>query len=266
MDFRNPFRMRRCDPGRAAVWVSGALALLSMAVLGAATRATSPTGAEVMEQALLATGGREAHAKLHNRVTRGFMEMPAMGLKATMTAYAAAPNLAYALFESPALGKIESGANGGTCWEISMMAGPRILDGDERAAVMRESVFNNTIHWKELYRQAETIGIDSVNGEACYKVLLTPNEGQPETHYFAVDSHLLLKAETTISSSMGSVKVETYPSDYREVDGVLIAHTSRQVIMGLQQMVIKSESVEHNVTLPEGIFDLPADIRALVDR
>jgi hypothetical protein len=242
------------------------LAILSMPLPGTTTHAALPAGEEVMEQAIMATGGREAYGKLHNRVIRGFMEMPAMGLKATMTAYAAAPDLAYAVFESPALGKIESGSNAGTCWEISMMAGPRILDGEERAAVMRESIFNNTIHWRDLYRKVETTGIDSVNGEACYKVLLTPNEGQVETHYFAVNSWLLLKAESTINSNVGSIRMETYPSDYREVDGILYAHSSRQVIMGIQQMVIKSETVEHNVALPEGIFDLPADIRALVGK
>jgi len=190
--------------------------------------------------------------------------MPSMGMSATMTNYAAAPNLAYALVESDALGKIENGCNGVTCWENMVMTGPRILSGEEAAMALRDATFQNLLEWRKLYAKAEVIGEETVAERNCYQLVMTPVSGKPETWFVDGETYLLAKLDMTIEAEMGSVSVVSYPSDYRDVDGIKVPFSTRQVLMGMQEMVFNFESVEHNVELPAGIFDLPDEIKALM--
>ena len=100
----------------------------------------------------------------------------------------------------------------------------------------------------------------------CYKIVLTPNQGSPETQYFDIANHLLRKTELTLKTDMGTIPVEAFPSDYREVDGLLIPYRSRQIIMGMQEMIFVTESIEHNVEIPAERFALPDEIKALMEK
>ena len=57
--------------------------------------------------------------------------------------------------------------------------------------------------------------------------------------------------------------IETFISDYRNIDGVLIAHRMVQKIAG-QEIVITLDSVKHNVEMPKDRFDAPAAIKELM--
>ena len=67
-----------------------------------------------------------------------------------------------------------------------------------------------------------------------------------------------------VKSEMGTISMDSFPSDYRDVDGVLVPFVNKQVVMGVQELVITAETVEWDVEIPEGLFDLPEEIKALV--
>ncbi len=222
-----------------------------------------PPAEQVLEKAIEATGGREAIKKITNRISIGSLEIPAMGIKAKMTTYSAAPNKVYSVAESDALGKLESGTDGDVFWEVTMMTGARIKQGEEKAAAQREARFYSDLEWRDLYKSVETVGRTEVAGHECYKLKMTPPEGKPEYHYYDTESYLLRKLESTVVSEMGEVTVEIFPEEYKEVDGVMLPYRSRQVLMGMQEMLFVTDSVEHNADLPADLFDLPAEIQAL---
>jgi hypothetical protein len=56
-----------------------------------------------------------------------------------------------------------------------------------------------------------------------------------------------------------------YFSDYKEVGGILLAHTERHIIAG-QEQILRMETVEHNAQIPSSRFNLPPEVQALVDR
>lgn len=60
------------------------------------------------------------------------------------------------------------------------------------------------------------------------------------------------------------IPVEVFISDYKEVDGILIPHKAILKALGLES-ILTIERVEHNVNMPEDIFRLPDEIRALLD-
>jgi hypothetical protein len=247
-------------------WVGVLLPLVVVVVAAGAQDAALPSGADVLERSIDAMGGRAALEQVRNRITFGSMELPAMGIKAKMVTYTASPNLFYSLVESDAIGRLESGSNGEICWDLTAMTGPRIKTGDEQAAAMREARFNSALHWRELYKDVQTVGIDTVESMPCYKLTLTPAQGDPETQYYDTQSYLLRKVDMIYSTEMGKVPIQTTVSDYRQADGILLPFKVRQLLMSVQEMIFVTDSVAQNVEIPADRFALPPDIQALADK
>lgn len=246
------------------------LALAGMAQMVAAqdakTKEKLPKGASVVDQFIKATGSPEAHAKIKNRVSVGTLEIVGAGIKAKMSQYAAQPDLVRIIIESETAGKMEQGVVDGVAWGLTVMTGPQIKEGDQRFLKIRESDFDGTVNWREHYKEAKCEGIETIDGKECYKVVLTPSEGPPVTNYYDRNTHLEVKSEISINSPMGRMAIESYPSDYKTVDGVVIAHKIRQVLGGMQEMLVVIDSIEHNAEIPPSRFEAPQEIRDLIEK
>ena len=196
-----------------------------------AEEAKLPGGEVILDKYVEATGGIEAYEKIHNRVTTATLELAQAGIKAKMTIYHAKPNKVYTQAEVDALGKIESGTNGDVAWELSMITGQKIKEGQERADALREAIFNKFAYWRKVYQKAECVGIEPIEGRSCYKVVMTPKTGTPQTFYFDQESNLLVKVESILEHQMGTIPIELFISDYKEVDGILLPHKAKAKIM-----------------------------------
>lgn len=222
-----------------------------------------PKGEAILEKYIEATGGRAAYAKIHNSITKGTMEIVSQGIKGALTVYAAAPSKMYSVFEIAAVGKFEEGTDGKVAWSTSAMQGPRVKESEERALALRSANFNPQIHWKESYKSAECVGVETVDGRVCYKVVMTPLEGKPETHYFEKDSGLMVRQTGVLKTPMGEVRVDDTIGDYRLESGILMPHSLNQTLAG-QQLKLTFTSIVFNADIPKDRFDLPPEIKALL--
>jgi hypothetical protein len=223
-----------------------------------------PDAEIILDRFVEATGGLKAYNRIKNRVTESTFEISQMGIKAQITSCHAKPNLIYVRMVSDQMGTIESGSNGDVAWEKSMMMGSKIKEGDERDDALRDALFDPQAYWRDVYRKVTCVGIETVEGKLCYKVIMTPKIGNPQTLYFDKESHLLIKVEWIATLQMGTIPVEVFLGDYHEVDGISIPHRAKVKLMG-QERLMTTTRVEHNVKLPEGIFKLPEEIQALMD-
>ena len=266
----------RCLPIRQTL---AACAVMMLAAAGSSLRAADapkmdapaakvgevlPKAETIIDRSIEATGGKAALGKLHNQVITGSMEMPAMGIKGTMVVTKAEPDKSLAEIEIAGLGSVKQGFDGKVAWEINPMQGARIKDGDELAGTRREAFFHEE-NWRDVYKKAETVGTETVDGRDCYKVVLTPNEGSPTTHYFDKKTGLLAKISLAITTPMGEMQSETLISDYRKEGDLLIPH-KLAVSTGPQEITLTFESFKSNVDLPAGKFDLPDEIKALLKK
>jgi hypothetical protein len=224
-----------------------------------------PTAESILDRYIEVTGGRAAYEKHTSEVMMGTIAFPEQGLSGTLTRYAAAPDKEYSVVELGPIGKIESGVSGGVAWEKSAILGPRVKSGEEKDQAMREARFNAPIEWRKLFTKAETSGKDAVNGEECYKVALTPATGKPETQFYSIKTGLLLKTTATAVSPMGEVAVEVLVSDYKKFGGVLYPTRSKQKA-GEQELDISVTSVNLDTAVPAQSFELPADVKALLEK
>src|ERR1700689_3227887 len=243
-----------------------ALALLAASVPLFAADEALPSVETVMNHFIAATGGKAAWDARHSQVEHATIDFSKQGLKGSLTIYESAPDKYLGVTELPGIGKIATGSNGEVAWENSALQGPRLKQGAERADALREGAFNAPLFWQKLYVKAETAGSETVEGHDCYKVVLTPKEGKPITEFYDKKSGLMVKTLATVSSQMGDVNAEVVYDDYRkDSDNVLSAH--RMVNRAAQQeFVIQIESVEVNPDLPKDRFDLPPEIKALLNK
>jgi zinc protease len=224
-----------------------------------------PKAEIILDRYIEVTGGKATYQKHTHETLTGTITFPEQGLSGQLTRYAMAPDKEYSVVELGPIGKIESGFTDGIAWEKSAILGPRLKTGDEKDQAAREAQFNGAAEWRKIFPRAETTGSEIVNGEDCYKVLLTPVAGKPETQYFSKKSGLLLKTSATAVSPMGEVAVDVEVSDYRIFDGILLPTHSRQKA-GAQQLEINLTSVTTDRPIPPGTFDLPPEIRTLIDK
>src|SRR5271154_7078972 len=157
--------------------------LLSPILLRAADDALPPAQT-VLNKYLEATGGRDALEKRHNQVGHGYFEIPAMGLRGTLTVYEAEPNKNRLIVDVPGVGKIEQGSDGQVAWENNPLQGPRIKEGVELAETLRDSTFNLPLVAQKMFSKIETTGSQTIDGHDCYKIVLTPPTGNPTTEYY----------------------------------------------------------------------------------
>jgi|HubBroStandDraft_6_1064221.scaffolds.fasta_scaffold461414_2 hypothetical protein len=224
-----------------------------------------PSAESILDHYVQVTGGKQKYEKRKSEIAHGTLEYTALGIKGSITRYAAEPDKYYASLDIEGLGKVEMGVSGQVAWENSALLGPRVKTGVERAEAIREGNMNSTLNWRKLYPKVETAGIETIDGEECYKVVMTPAEGQPMIGYFQKKSGLQVKMTTVSSTQMGDIPVELIASDYKDFGGIL---EPSKVIQksGPQEFTMTLESVEVNPSIPPAQFALPAEVRKLVDK
>lgn len=230
-----------------------------------AARQEPLTGERILDAYIEATGGLDNYDKIVNRYSEMTISIPAAGINLDVEIYYARPNKIFSLASSEALGEMRRGTDGVVFWESSLMSGPRLLEGEELAAALREAAFDRYSHWRDYYQSAEYLGIDSIDGEAVHKVTMTPTEGEPETCYFDMATALMIRIESVFKHEMGDLPLVANMDDYRTVDGVMLPYRTTINIMGQDRQVVV-DNISHNVEMPDSLFAIPPDIRELMDK
>jgi zinc protease len=245
---------------RIAAFVLGAVAL---APLFAAD--SLPKAETILDKSAEASGGKAAADKIHSMVLTGKMEVKGIGIKGTLTSYHAAPNHMYTEVNIEGIGTVRDGSDGKIAWEVSAIQGPRLKDGDEKAMALREADMNSGVTWRKYYKEAATQGIEKVDGKDCYKILMTPNDGSPETRYIDKETYLPARMTMTMKGPMGEVPIETTVGDYRKQGDMMVPFSALQKAAG-QEIAITFDSVKFNEDIPKEKFDVPEEIQALLKK
>ncbi|CAN5386313.1 hypothetical protein BH09PLA1_BH09PLA1_21870 [soil metagenome] len=225
------------------------------------------TGEQIIEKYIEVTGGRDAYEKVKSRITTGKLAVPAQGLDATITTYQKAPNLTYSKIDLGGFGVVERGYNGEVGWEKNPQTGTRIVEGDEKTQMVREAELNNELDWKKQYTKVENKGVEEVDGKKCYKVEMTEKDGNVQTRFYNVETGLMDQMQMTVKNPMGELPVVVTISDYRTVDGIKLPFKASQLIKSMGMTYeLTTERVEPNADIPADKFELPADVKALLEK
>ncbi len=248
---------------RRSIFLHLACAALALAAVAAPAPAADdlPKAETIMDKAVEATGGKAAYQKIHTEISTGSMSIA--GITGTMTNYKAEPDKVFTEIVFQGIGTAQEGSNGKVAWSNSAMQGPHIKEGEERELALLMARFDSVVNWRSIYSKVETVGVESVDGADCYKLVLTPKAGKPMTQYYDKQTGLPRRVSMTVATAMGEIASDSTLDDYRKEGEILSPHKITTNAAG-QQFVITLDKVEYNAEIPASKFDLPEAIQALL--
>lgn len=217
-----------------------------------------PTAGEVLESYRDAIGG-DAIDGLRSRVAKGKFDLPDMGYSGEVNIKSVPPDLGRLEITIGNTAAASSGVKGGIAWSINSMAGVRVLKNGEARRTFREFGFDPVLSWEDSFEGAVVQDWDPEAQQI--KVLIKSRDGDQAICYFDKESKLLARQLIFVD---GQRVLSSY-EDYREVEGVLMAHQISSNMGGNVSVAYSYEEVEHNVDIPAESFDFPEEVQKLID-
>ncbi len=221
-----------------------------------------PEADEVIARAIARSGGEDA-IRSHSSVRlEGEMRMAAQGIVATMRMVQQAPGELYSVVDLPGVGLMEEGVSNGVAWARDPLSGPRIKEGVERAQALRSADPYYLLNLHQHFERIETRGRMDLEGRKVWVLSMVPKEGKEELGYFDVGTGDWVGSRMLAETAMGNIQITTLNDDYREIDGMWIAHRMRVV-----NALMSTEIVWQSVTFdpPDLVVPpMPDEVRALI--
>ena len=215
-----------------------------------------PTVDQMLNRHIQAIGGRTALEKATTRVVKGTYVVIFGQTNSSLTFdwYQKAPNKSIFIID----GGSQEGFNGAIGWSKGSKSGLSKVTGEKLAVLKRQSTFDWTTKLSELYPKISFIRKDKVNNREVYVFEAIPSDGKPYTLYFDAETSLLLRLDFYYEGVKGKPEpTELYYEDYRDVDGIKLAFTQRQVSSSYS-ITLKAYEVKHNIPIDDAKFDGPS--------
>lgn len=237
-------------------------AFVALAVLFAAVPLAAQTADEILARHAKAVDPEGRFASIEGmKVTMNF-EIPAMGMSASMMAVQRRPNLVATTIGIPNLGEMRQGFDGTNAWASDPMQGPRLMTGTEAGMMADNADFRSMTRPADLFTASEVVGEADVDGQKCIRVKHTWKSGRTSTDCYSTTTWLILESVARQNTPQGEMEAVSRFSDFKSVNGVLMAHKTVISMMGMQQ-ILTLTSLEFG-PIPESATTPPAEIQALL--
>lgn len=98
-------------------------------------------------------------------------------------------------------------------------------------------------------------GVDNVNGESTYKVIITSKSGKKTTEYYSVKTGLLTRSIASTAGPAGQKATVTNDyADYKKVSGILYPHTMSVTMEGVPPLEMTLKELIINEDISDDLF------------
>ena len=241
------------------------LALVAFGAAPAAAQEDSPAAAEptvesLIEKNLEAKGGRERLEAVESARLTGTMNMG--GMEAPFVFEWKAPDKVRIEFTIQGMTGIQA-YDGETGWAVMPFMGktdPEKMSAEDTAQIKSDADFRGPLFDpEEKGYEVEYLGEEEVEGTPTYKLKVTKESGDVSTIYLDKEYYLEIKQDDTRTMRGQQMESETAIGDYKEVDGLLIAHSHdiTSAMMPGQSQTMLFEKVELNPEIADDRFEMP---------
>ena len=216
-----------------------------------------PTVDQIIDKYVQAIGGKTAVQRLTSIVMKGTFEAPTFGATGTVERYSKAPNKLAIVVEVGGFGTVQNAFNGTAGWAQDPQNGMRDLAGKELAQTKVEADLYRDIKLKEIYPKMVVTGKDKVADRDVYVIEATSPDAGSAKLYFDAQNGLLVRNDSTNYNAGEEVPTQTFLEDYKEVDGLKVPMTIRQINPNIT-FILKFNDVKSNVPVDDSKFNKPA--------
>lgn len=247
----------------------------AFALAATAVFAQTPSGAAtnvdaIVQRHLAALGGLDKMRAVQSTKATGKMTMggqQGQPIEASITFWNKRP--AFQRMEISLQGqKITQGFDGKNGWMMNpaMGSAPQIAPAEEgKAAVANADPDGSPLaDYKTKGNHVQLLGKKDVNGTVAYELQVTLRSGSTSLLFLDEKTFLPLKT-SVVRQQPGQAQpltVETYSSDYRPVNGVMMPFVTETRVGGRTMARTVMEKIEANVVTDDALFAVPAPIPA----
>jgi len=229
------------------------LALISTLTLSAQTLD------EILKSYYEARGGYDQVKAVKSMKATGKQMM--QGIEIPFTFYQKRPNLLRA--ELTVQGQaIIQGYDGETAWLINPLTGstdPQTLPEEQAKQIIEQADMDGHLFdYKEKGHTVELIGKEDMEGTEVFKLKVTLKDGDIRYDFLDAEYFVELKVTAKIVRQETEIEVDTYMSDYKEVGGLMIAHSMETRRGGTTVSQITMDTIELDVEVDDSMFKMPA--------
>jgi len=222
------------------------------------SRTFSQSAEDILEKMIDAQGGRIALEKIQDTILTGYMEMVQMGLGGSIKIYQKEPNKMRT--DATVQGTVVIHAfDGETAWMTNPITGltdemPPVMSEDfERSALGNDALLDP----KKFGISYTLFGRELLEGKEYYVLSQNFSDGFKTSFLIDPETFLMYKTKTTSKNEIGEeVEVETIFSDYKNIEGILIAHKLVVYQDGSEFMNMEITEVKFNSGLEDSWFIL----------
>lgn len=153
--------------------------------------------------------------------------------------------------------------DGDSGWAIMPFMGktdPEPMAEDQLKQMKSQSdmIEGDLVDWADKGHQVELLGKEEIEGTEAYKLKVVRSNGDVVYSYLDTEYCLEFKRETKTEVMGQEMNVSVAIGDYKEVGGVVLAHSIEATAEGVPQgQVITVEQVELNVDVGDDRFAMP---------
>lgn len=249
---------------RAFLGLALSLALLALGAAPVAAQdseaAAEPTVEGLIEKNLDAKGGREKLEAVESARLTGTMNMG--GMEAPFVFEWKAPDRVRIEFTVQGMTGIQA-YNGETGWMVMPFMGktdPEKMSAEDTEQIKSDADFRGPLFDpEEKGYEVAYLGEEDVEGTPTYKLQVTKENGDVSTIYLDKEYFLEIKQDDTRTMRGQQVESETAIGDYKEVEGLMIAHSHdiTSSMMPGQGQTMLFDKVELNPEIPDDRFEMP---------
>jgi outer membrane lipoprotein-sorting protein len=185
-------------------------------------------------------------------------KMSAMGMEMPMTMFMKNPNKIKVMysFNGQEMVSVFDGEKGYTMNPMMGSAEPVELTGDQLKQVQNNNAFKNEVLNYYKNGQLTLEGDDNVNGKPAFKLKANVEGGNPV--YMSIDksTYYLIKTSTKVSQMGQVMDVDSFMSDYVDIQGVIMPKKTTASSNGMEMAVISFDNIEVNVPMEDSIFKI----------
>jgi outer membrane lipoprotein-sorting protein len=238
------------------------LVAAGLVFLAAGASAQDATLDEVLQCHYETIGGLEAWQDLQSMEASGTMTLAGGQMQADFTMYAKRPRMQRVDFTLQGMTGTQA-FDGEHAWMLMPFMGQteaEPMPEDQAESMSEEADFDGPlIGYEDEGIGLELMGTEDVDGTPAYKIQVTMPSGDVRYYYLETDYCLPIKVEGEREQAGQKIQFETIMGDYKDVDGLVMAHSVETRVPGMPQanQTMTLENIELNVELPDSLFTMP---------
>jgi outer membrane lipoprotein-sorting protein len=234
------------------------LSLLGVFLFGLmASQGFGQKATDILEKFIEASGGRKLLSSVKDTTMTGTLNIVAVGMSGSLSMHFKEPNMMRMDMEVGGM-VMTTAYDGETAWWTNPQTGAtEELPADQEDEIIRMAYGNDILLNPDKHGVTYTLKeSENIEGKDYFVLVQTFSDGYAQTMYIDSKTYLPYKTVATVNQQGVEAESETFLSDYRKIDGMMVSFSVRVFYDGEEAMTMIFNEVKYNTGLEDSLFKM----------